>query len=226
MSPVQVEGSPVRVYAADALALDERRIEHLASLLDPSETQRAARFVFPKHRRRFIAAHGFLREVLARETSRDARALAFDLGPHGKPALADSDVRFNLTHTGEHALIAVGDLELGLDAEQILPARVDGPLAERVMTAAEFETWSRAPRAEQVTAFFRLWSAKESVMKATGLGLQLSPHGFGVFAPHSLALCESIAIEGQVWMLHELASPAEFSLVLATRGAARVLRIG
>ncbi|HTF89874.1 MAG TPA: hypothetical protein VK843_15780, partial [Planctomycetota bacterium] len=126
--------SSVRVYASHALEFSAERQAHFASLLDPAESARAARFVFDKHRRRFIAAHGFVREVFARETGGDARAFAFELGPNGKPRLAGVDLHFNLTHTGEHALLAVGERELGLDAEEIRGERVDGPLARRVMT--------------------------------------------------------------------------------------------
>ncbi|MEO6709276.1 MAG: 4'-phosphopantetheinyl transferase superfamily protein, partial [Planctomycetota bacterium] len=160
----------------------------------------------------------FAREVFARETGRDARDFAFDLGPNGKPRIASGELHFNLTHTGEHALLAVGDRELGIDAEEIRGERVDGPLAQRVMTGEEFETWSHATRADQVRAFFRLWSAKESVMKATGLGMQLSPASFAVLAPGTLALAESVAIESQMWTLRELGGPPDIAVALATQG--------
>ena len=172
-----------------------------------------------------IAAHGFLREALARETKREARALVFELGPNGKPQIQDNSLHFSLTHTGEHALVAVSELELGLDAEEIRSSRVDGPLAERVMTAEEFKTWSRAAREDQVHAFFRLWSAKESVMKATGLGMDLAPRSFAVLAPNALELCNSVSIENRAWTMRALTSSPEFSLALATQGAAQVTQI-
>ncbi len=212
----------MRVYAADARSIDAGRLAHFFSLLDAQETARAARFVFDKHRRRFIAAHGFLREILARESSREARGICFELGPNGKPRIRDSALHFSLTHTGEHALVAVSERELGLDAEEIRASRVDRPLAERVMTAEEFEAWSRATREEQVRAFFRLWSAKESVMKATGLGLDLSPRSFAVLAPNTLELCNCVLIENRAWSVRALTTSPEFSLALATQTAAQV----
>ena len=173
--------SQVRLYALDSSELGEAALARFAAALDAVESARAARFVFDKHRRRFIAAHGFLREVLARELDRQPAALDFELGAQGKPRVKNADLHFSLTHTGEHALVAVGNFELGLDAEEIRGARVDAPLARRVMTAEEFETWSQAPREAQVQAFFRLWSAKESVMKASGQGMSLGPDTFAVY---------------------------------------------
>ncbi|HUR29607.1 MAG TPA: 4'-phosphopantetheinyl transferase superfamily protein [Planctomycetota bacterium] len=214
--------SSVRIYTADARAIDAASLARLESLLDAAEAARAARFHFDLHRRRFVAAHGFLREVLARESGLEARALRFQLGPHGKPRLAESELHFNLTHTGEIALVAVGERELGLDAEEIRPERLDGPLAQRVMTAEEFSTWTRAPRAEQVRAFFRLWSAKESVMKAVGLGIGLAPQSFAVFEPHSLELRATTRIDDCAWTLRELTGPAGFAFALATQGPALV----
>ena len=222
MKSIGDSAGSVRIYSANALAFDDARLAHFAGLLDEQETARAERFVFDKHRRRFIAAHGFLREVLARETKREARALSYEFGPNGKPRVIGSALHFNLTHTGEHVVLAVGESELGLDAEEIRASRVDGPLAERVMTAEEFETWSQATRDDRVNAFFRLWSAKECVMKATGRGMQLEPRSFAVFAPGSLDLYERVASDGRDWTLHALQCPPEYSLAVATQGAVRL----
>ena len=46
------------------LALDGGEIERLAALLSPDERARARRFVFDRHRMRFVAARGGLREIL------------------------------------------------------------------------------------------------------------------------------------------------------------------
>lgn len=218
--------SRIRIYALDSSTLDEAARAAFAARLDRAETARAERFVFDKHRRRFIAAHGFLREVLAGELGREPAAIEFELGSQGKPRVAGSGLHFNLTHTGEHALVAVGDTELGLDAELIRAARVDEPLARRVMTPLEFACWSRARREEQVQAFFRLWSAKESVMKASGLGMSLAPESFAVFAPDSLEIGAQLTVEGRVWTPRSLSSPSDYALALAVEGDVQVEQRG
>ncbi len=214
----------VRLYAIDARAVSDPQLARWSATLDGTETTRAERFVFEKHRRRFLAAHGFLREILGRELGCSPQAIEFDFGAHGKPRVRGSGPHFSLTHTGEHALVAVSDRELGLDAEEIRPARVDAPLAQRVMTDEEFQCWTKAERVEQVAAFFRLWCAKESVMKSSGRGMDLGPQGFAVLAPGSLDVGAQVTVDGKRWTVQALEGGREYSLALSTDGEARVVR--
>jgi 4'-phosphopantetheinyl transferase len=216
----------VRLHRTQACASDAALLQRRARLLDPEERARAERFVFERHRQRFVAAHGFLREVLGRALGRDPARLSFEIEARGKPRLAGAELHFSLTHTGDHVLLALAEEPLGLDAEEVRPARVGPDLARRVMAAEEFASWSGAPRAEQVRAFFRLWSAKESVMKACGLGLELAPGGFSVFSPGKLELASETGAAGSPWSLVELPAPEEYAAALATPRPARVIETG
>jgi hypothetical protein len=122
--------------------------------LSPEERERAERFRFDEHRRRWIAAHVALREILSKYTS----DVQFVIGENGKPSLANGAVRFNLSHSGDLAVIAVSDHEIGIDVEQIR----DG-----------FDYESIAPAANR-DEFFRAWTRKEACLKARGLGLGTS----------------------------------------------------
>jgi 4'-phosphopantetheinyl transferase len=195
-----------------------------AELLDPEESARAQRLVFERDRGRFVAAHGFLRSVLAEVLACDPRDLRFDFGPQGKPRLRGSTLHFSLTHTADQALLALAPFELGLDAEELRAERIDAPLARRVMTAEEFDTWSRASREEQVAAFFRLWCAKESVMKATGLGMSLGPRSFAVFSSGALSLRPTLSAVEREWTLSEIVPPPGCAAVLACASAAAIER--
>jgi len=122
--------------------------------LSPDERERAARFRFEEHRRRWIAAHVALREILSKYTS----DVQFVIGENGKPSLANGAVHFNLSHSGDLAVIAVSDHEIGVDVEQIR----DGFDYESIMPAANRDE------------FFRAWTRKEACLKARGLGLGVS----------------------------------------------------
>src|SRR6185436_5816324 len=90
-------------------------------LLDEAERMRAERFVFERDRRRFVTAHAWVRVVLGRCLDCRPETVRFETGPRGKPHLADTavDLRFNLSHAGERALLAVTrGLEVGVDIEQ------------------------------------------------------------------------------------------------------------
>src|SRR5947209_9528837 len=80
----------------------------LAATLSPAERVRAGRFCFPVDARRFIAAHGWLRNVLGDTLGIAPAQLALTDGP-GKPRLADDEagLRFNLSRSAGLALVAV-----------------------------------------------------------------------------------------------------------------------
>ncbi len=92
----------------------------------------------------------------------------------GKPYLPGGAF-FNLSHSGNYAVLAVSPCEVGVDVEQVAP--YSQAVAEKCFTAPEREWLSRQSCGQ---AFFKLWTGKESVMKATGLGLRLPPESFNI----------------------------------------------
>src|SRR5947209_19706822 len=84
------------------------------------ELARAARIRSPQGAERYLKSHAALRDILSRYTT--AR-LDFALREHGKPYLPLApEVRFNLSHSHEMALVAVAiDREVGVDIEKLRP---------------------------------------------------------------------------------------------------------
>ncbi|MBR2591145.1 MAG: 4'-phosphopantetheinyl transferase superfamily protein [Clostridia bacterium] len=95
-------------------------------------------------------------------------------GDYGKPYFAHESTQFNLSHSGDIALLATSACMVGADVEKC--TRENLPLAKKVFTTREREWMEQDP----VVRFTRLWTLKESVMKALGKGLQLAPESFEV----------------------------------------------
>jgi 4'-phosphopantetheinyl transferase len=143
-------------------------------VLDHDERQRAHRFVFERDRRRFIAAHSAMRVTLAHYLGNAPEDVTFATAVRGKPHLKDParDIRFNLTHSGERALLAVTlGREVGIDIEQTRTVSDMVSVAERVFSPAERERLGQTPPDRQHEVFFRLWTRKESFIKALGEGM-------------------------------------------------------
>jgi 4'-phosphopantetheinyl transferase len=81
-------------------------------------------------------------------------------------------LHFNMSHSHELALCAVSTRrEVGIDLEYLRPMPEAVQLAKRFFSRAEHALIQAVPVEEQVPVFFRLWTAKEAYLKATGKGL-------------------------------------------------------
>jgi 4'-phosphopantetheinyl transferase len=171
---------PVRPGHVDvwATALDPAPAvqARLDQWLDADERARAARFVFPRDARRFRVARGTLREILGAFLGTTPDAVRFVYAAAGKPALTepftDTGIAFNVSHSGEVALYAIGARRrIGVDVEQIRPLDDLETLAERNFSAAERRVLLALPPAAREPAFFACWTRKEAFIKALGDGL-------------------------------------------------------
>jgi 4'-phosphopantetheinyl transferase len=181
----------IHVWRIELEACDARRRE-FECWLSPEERSRASRFVFDRDRARFIACRGSLRALLARYLSAGPNKIAFRYANHGKPSLQpspDPPLFFNISHSGELALIALRRSgELGVDVEQLRPIEEAEAIARRYFTPREHAALAGLPAEEQIAAFFRCWTRKEAMLKATGEGIGVSLNAVEVsLAQHDVA---------------------------------------
>jgi 4'-phosphopantetheinyl transferase len=155
--------------------VDDSELTRLRASLTEDEQQRAARFQFPALRRRFSAARGILRELLGSYLQLSPDRLRFVANRHGKPYLTpecSAELRFNLSHSGDMAMIAIATArEVGIDIEQIRPVPSGDQIAERFFTPAEAGRIRSLPAEQRAQAFFDCWVRKEAFVKATGQGV-------------------------------------------------------
>ena len=90
-------------------------------------------------------------------------------------------VSFNITHTGQHGLIAVSDgCRLGIDAEVRREGRDFDGIGEQVYGENELSLLKVRAGPAKARLFYRLWAMKEALIKAIGTGFSLSPSKFEV----------------------------------------------
>jgi 4'-phosphopantetheinyl transferase len=163
----------------------------------------------------------------------EAATVVLERDPHGKPFLAapvDSDMQFNLSHSGNTLVVAVGRGQaVGVDIESGSRARPWLALAERYFTPAEHAALAALPAPRLASAFLELWSCKEAVVKALGRGIAFGLHrlGFAWTPDGALAgLIEIAAEAGGVdeWHVVRLAPAPGLVGALAWRGPRRRLR--
>jgi 4'-phosphopantetheinyl transferase len=160
-----------------ALDVEGPRLAKLHSHLDAAERRRESKLGGPEARRRFVVARGQLRELLGARIGMAPGSVPLLVSEDGKPRLraasALPDIGFNVSHSGERALIAIsGGVEVGVDLER--PRRLHRPerLAARILNARDLASWRSVPIAHREVELMRWWTRKEAYAKLVGSGLR------------------------------------------------------
>lgn len=152
------------------------RLAALEGALSPVERRHADCLRSPSARRRWAAARGSLRTVLAGYAGMSPERLRIAHRPGGRP-VADGvpGVHFGLSHSDDRALIAVGrTAELGVDVELIRPLAALEALAGRWLSAEDRAAIGRCAPCDRPRAFLGRWTRREALLKACGAGLPVA----------------------------------------------------
>lgn len=203
----------IHLTLIDLSQVDEQRLLRERHILDAQEAQRHQRLRHPKHRQRFLAAHVAMRHVLGAATGRSPAELRFVAGEFGKPSLTDvANLGFSLSHSGDWALLAVGDSSLGVDIEAWIE-RPSELLANQILNPDELAAWAGLPEAERSPALTHAWTAREALLKADGGGLRWDLQRARL--PAELPGWAEISGQASRWWLQSLEVPQGFAGCLA-----------
>ena len=221
----------IAAWTVALATIEEASWPRLLDLLDTAERDRAARFVFERHRRQHIAAHALKRLMLSAMAGAPPRSWTFEAPSGGKPRVVTPAVgpgpgpHFNISHCDGLVACAISDdLELGVDVE---PVGRKAPLdLARTYFAPEEERWlTGLPRADQPLGFLRLWTFKEAYIKATGLGLAQPLHDFAfAFDPLRVLFHDPALGDPRAWRF-EQRQVGDHLLALGWRDGERVTAV-
>ncbi len=205
---------------------------HDGRLLDAAERETARQFKRVEDRIMFLASHAALRLALAIYTGTAAHELAFATGNGRRPELAWSagapPVRFNLTHTsGLFAVSLTRRVACGVDAERLSTRALEDTLLSAVLSPSERAHLGALGRKEASASFYRLWTRKEAVLKALGLGLGVDPRCVSVGDEEELAFVNDSSVEPRSrsgWRVRTFQPTPEHVVSVAVGAATEALR--
>ena len=176
--------------------------DELVALLDSEERERAARFRFDVHRRRFVRAHGLLRQLLGAYVGAAPESLQFAAEKLGKPRLTgaarDLALSFNFSHAEDVALLGVGGgAALGVDIEVERDVPELDAISRSHFTRSEVCALQELRPERRHEGFFAAWTRKEAYVKALGGGLSVPLDSFEV-SLHPDEPAELRTIDGSV----------------------------
>lgn len=182
-------------------------------LLGRKERERVGRLHRPRDRAAFLVAHGILRVLLGQRLGLDPQQINFQQHARGKPYIPGCSLKYNISHSGTWAAIAITQgLELGVDIEEIDRRIETGAIARRYFHPAEIEKLNHQKTDQERRAqFFRYWTRKEAYIKALGDGL---------LAPLATINTEALV---RPWVIEELKAPPGYAGALAYCGTPRAV---
>ncbi len=142
------------------------------SALDAQESRRLDAYIVPDAASRFAVTRLALRRLLAARGGVAPAEVSIVPGLHGKPRSETvPGVFFNVSHAGTCAVVAIcARFELGIDIEEIGHFDQSTRLWTTVCSDAERAMLARDASAAD-RELGRLWTRKESLLKALGTGL-------------------------------------------------------
>ena len=207
----------IQVWSVN-LTLKHEQIDELRQVLTTAERQRAAKFINPTHGDRWTVARGYLRQILSHYLNCSPVQIVFTYGQQGKPAIEHSKLQFNLSHSHDRAVYAIGSkYPVGIDIEYIYPLPA-ADLVDRFFSTTERSIFHSLPASQQQAAFFHAWTQKEAYLKACGTGLSTPLDQIEVsIDPSTPAAIISAPLDG-IWQIQKLDISPEYAGAIVIGG--------
>ncbi len=204
------------LYIADASVLKKR--EHYDCIYSQVTDERRARtdrLNSDRERRSSLAVeYMLLYDLEKRGITRDE--VCYRYNQYGKPYLADEpEVYFSLSHSEDYGICAVSGAEIGCDIEDIKAPNL--ALAKRCFHPDEYALLQAQPDEDALQdMFYRLWTLKESCIKATGKGMTQPLSSFCIRYREDGSICP-IEYEGETYYLREIDVGSDYRCSLCGR---------
>lgn len=153
--------------------------------LSEEEIQKGQQLQKTELRQRYWSVHVCKRHIIGQYLKdQSPKQLIFIKNDYGKPYLklhTQYNLQFNISYSTNMMLIALSQgHEIGVDVEKIDININFLELAKNFFSMTEYKQLINVPSIEQASAFYRLWTLKEAVIKTLGKGLSYPLSSFDV----------------------------------------------
>ena len=220
-SRIELSDSKIHVFL---LQLDLFDCSQLISYLSEDEVVRAEQLKVEEKKKQFIIVRGVCRKLLSHALNIDAKEIKFYYGEHKKPYIEEQynnkSVEFNISHSGNYALVALTLYnKVGVDIEKINHKIDYQYLSKRFFSEKENEELLCLTKGEQLDAFYRAWTRKESFIKATGKGIAFGLDRFSVSLEDNVKcriVIDSSELINEQWYCYNVMNVENYKMALAS----------
>lgn len=165
------------MYAENRAQLSAAAIAYLFSIIPDQERQKIESLYRLKDKQASLLGKLLLFQSLNEFEGVEKNLSAFTYSANGKPLLNGAGVSFNISHSGDYVVCAVAnEQQIGIDIEKIV--EIDPDKLSCALSPSELAYVKKSQRKN--FEFFKIWTAKEAILKAKGLGIQRDMTGFEI----------------------------------------------
>lgn len=173
--PPKINSNEIHIWRSNLFVNEDLLASYLKTLSN-NEISRANSFYFKKDKISFIAARGILRDIISRYTKLKPKDIQFVYSKFGKPYLTTAQnnqkLYFNVAHSNDYGIYAfTKNVDIGVDIELYQNISNLAEVAECIFSNSEYKKLRNLTYNKKHDYFYTLWTAKESFVKALGLGL-------------------------------------------------------
>ena len=169
----------MEIIALKLEEVDPTLCDRLSTFLSPDRRSMLRKFKFVEDRIRSIFSELLVRTYTIENFGMVNEEIRFIKNKYGKPAIAGSmPFHYNISHSGHWVVAVFDDFPVGIDIEKI--EKIDLAVADFCFSQVEKKQLLDQPEESHLAHFYKVWTLKESYIKAVGKGLSIPPQSFSI----------------------------------------------
>ncbi len=154
----------MKLYSCNVSSVTDEKFREWFNDMSEARKEAVRKLLIPQKQKLKIAADRICRKAVSELCGIPANKIEFGVSEHGKPYAKGLDVHFSISHSGDYAVCAVSDKEIGADIEKI---RNINPEASKRFACENEKIYINS----HADGFFEIWTLKEAYFKCIGTGL-------------------------------------------------------
>ncbi len=184
-----------KLYLVNTKSVREEDINNLSSF----RIKKANSFVDEKDKLLSLAAGIALYKGL-KEIGLNEKDLDIEINEYGKPYFKDqTNIKFNLSHSIDTSICVISSKEVGCDIEKL--RKYNTKIVNKCFSNKEQEFIKKASNINE--AFTRIWTLKESFLKAIGKGVDFNMNNITIIPQENNVIIKQ-NIDNRNWKLNEI----------------------
>lgn len=158
------------IFSLNIEALKNQQ-DYLSQLLNFDELNQVHQFKKPTDQLTKLISRAVLKQLISKLKNIPIDLINIQRDDFGKPFLAnqiDTPLNFSLSDSHEHVLIALSVSNIGIDIEKVVDFTTSEIVSAHFSVEEKF-LYATVPNSADF--FFTIWTRKESILKASGIGL-------------------------------------------------------